>query len=83
MNMKSIFSQITSVQNCLTVPAIIGPLHTTGSVSFSRSRFTDIISIPVLLLAGNSPNSFPIAFSLIPKDFGIDGPVISASSIAV
>ncbi len=82
INIKSTSVQITSVQNCLTVLAIIGPLQTTGSESFSKSKLTDIISIPVLLLIGNSPNSLALAFSLIPKAFGIEGPVISASRMA-
>ena len=38
---------MTSVQNCFTVPAIMGPRQITGSESFSSSRFIDIISIPV------------------------------------
>lgn len=41
INMKSTSIHITSVQNCLTVPAIIGPLQITGSVSFSKSRLID------------------------------------------
>ncbi|MPN47956.1 hypothetical protein SDC9_195560 [bioreactor metagenome] len=72
-----------SLQNCLTVSAITGPLQTTGSVSFSRSRLTDIMSIPVLLLTGIIYVSFPVALFLRPKALGIEGPVISASSMAV
>ena len=74
---------MTSCQNCFTVPAITGPLHITGSVVFSRSRFTDIVCMPVLLVTGKIPLSSPIARSVMPKALGIDGPVISASSTAV
>ncbi len=42
----------------------------------------DISSMPVSVTAGKIPISLPIAFSWMPKDFGIDGPVISASRIA-
>ncbi len=52
--MKSTSSscQMTSVQNCLTVPPMIGPRQTTGSVSFSRSRLMDMTSMPVLVRTG-------------------------------
>ena len=40
-----------------------------------------MISIPVLLLAGSSPHSLLMAFSWMPKSFGMDGPVISASKM--
>jgi hypothetical protein len=83
MNIKSTSPQITSVQNCFTVLPIIGPLHTTGSVSFFKSKLTDMISIPVLVLTGNKPSSLLAAFPLIPNAFGIEGPVTSASRIAV
>ena len=43
---------MTSVQNCFTAPAITGPRHTTGSVSFSVSRLRLMISMPVLVSAG-------------------------------
>ena len=82
MNMKSTSPQITSVQNCFTVLPRIGPLQITGSVSFSRRRLIDIISIPVLLFKGYKPNSLPVALSFMPNAFGIEGPVTSASSIA-
>ena len=81
--MKSTSPQITSVQNCLTVPEIRLPRHTTGSVSFSSSRFRLIIFTPVRLSAGIIPSSQPIALSRTPNIFGMDGPVISASRIAV
>ena len=55
----------------------------TGSVSFSRSRFTLIIFTPVRLSTGRMPSSVPMAFSWIPNIFGMEGPVISASRIAV
>ena len=82
-NMKSTSPQRTSVQNCFTVPAISAPRQITGSVSFSSSRFTLISFTPVRLSTGKIPSSVPIAFSRIPKIFGMDGPVISASSTAV
>ncbi|KAF5043268.1 hypothetical protein DSECCO2_504040 [anaerobic digester metagenome] len=63
------------------MPAITGPLQTTGSVSSSSNRFIDIISTPVLLLHGRIPYPLPFAFSVMPKDFGIEGPVMSASKI--
>ena len=64
MNMKSTSPQITSVQNCFTVLPRIGPLQITGSVSFSRRRLIDIISIPVLLFKGYKPSSLPVALGL-------------------
>ena len=45
-------AQMTSVQNCLTVPPMMGPRQATGSVSFSRSRFRLITSMPVLVFTG-------------------------------
>ena len=59
---QSISFHITSVQNCFTTPAITGPLHTTGSDSFSSRRFIDMISIPILVFAGIIPNSQASAF---------------------
>ena len=82
MNMTSTSFQMTSVQNCLTVPAMIGPRQTTGSVSFSSSRLIDIMSTPSFEVTGKMPMSLPVAFSCTPNAFGIDGPVISASRIA-
>ena len=40
-------------------------------------------SMPVFVLTGKRPSSQPCAFSCMPKHFGIDGPVTSASRIAV
>ena len=51
-NRKSTSFQMTSCQNCLTVPAMMGPRHTTGSLSCSSSRFTLITSMPVRLCTG-------------------------------
>ena len=59
MNMMSQSPQITSVQNCLTVPAMMGPRHTTGSVSFSSSRLSDMAFMPVLVSTGKMPSSEP------------------------
>ena len=56
-NMKSTSPHITSDQNCLTVPAMTGPRQTTGSVSFSSSRFRETIFTPVTLAAGMMPPS--------------------------
>ena len=85
INIQSTSSHATSSQNCLTTPAITGPLQITGSVSLSIRRFTDITLIPSLVTSGyiTVPASLHVALSLSPKDLGIDGPVISASSIAV
>ena len=38
--------------------------------------------IPVLVFTGKIPSSLPFAFSFIPNNLGMEGPVISASSIA-
>ena len=78
-NMKSISSQMTSVQNCFTVPAMTGPRQTTGSVSLESSRFRETILMPVTLRAGMMPSSLPISCSCTPKALGMDGPVMSAS----
>ena len=83
MNIKSTSSQTTSVQNCFTAPAITGPRQITGAPSSSSSKFSDIILIPVFDTPGKIPSSLPCALSLIPNIFGIDGPVTSASIIAV
>ena len=39
--------------------------------------------MPVLLITGSTPIPLDSAFSVIPKVFGIEGPVTSASRIAV
>ena len=62
---------------------MIGPRQMTGSVSSSSKRFIDITSMPVLVIAGRIPISVPIALSVIPNIRGMEGPVISASRIAV
>ena len=49
---KSTSFQMTSCQNCFTAPAMTGPRHTTGSVSFSSIRFTLITSMPVRVATG-------------------------------
>ena len=82
-NMQSTSFQITSLQNCLMTPAITGPRQTTGEVSSSSRRLMLMTSMPLFVLTGNRPSSQPCAFSCIPKHFGIDGPVTSASRIAV
>ena len=82
-NMKSTSFQMTSCQNCFTAPAITGPRHTTGSVSFSSSRFTLITSMPVLVRTGMMPCSVAAARPCRPNSLGMDGPVTSASSTAV
>ena len=52
-------------------------------VSFSTRRFNDISLMPDFVTGGyiTVPASSQVAFSCTPKDFGIDGPVISASMI--
>ena len=84
-NIQSTSPQSTSSQNCLTALAMTGPLQITGSVSFSTRRFNDISLMPDFVTGGyiTVPASSQVAFSCTPKDFGIDGPVISASRIAV
>ena len=59
----------------------------TGSVSWSNNKFADMICIPVLEVAG-SITSAPPACTIptppsMPNAFGMEGPVISASRIAV
>lgn len=83
MNIYSMSVQITSLQNCLTVPAIIGPRQTTGSVSLFKRRLVEMISIPLVVCIGSRPISVALAFPCSPKALGIDGPVISASKTAV
>ena len=82
-NITSTSPHTTSVQNCLTVPPIIGPRQSTGSVSSSSKRLTDMSFVPPLLITGSTPRPSDIACSCTPKMRGIDGPVISASSTAV
>ena len=74
---------MTSVQNCFTVPAMTGPRHTTGSVSFSNKRFSETSFTPVLLSAGMMPSSVPESCWQTPKARGMEGPVMSASKMAV
>ena len=82
--MQSISPHTTSVQNCCTVPDITGPRHTTGDSSSSIRRFTLITLIPVLVSIGTiPPRGAASHIPWRPKDFGMEGPVISASSIAV
>ena len=82
-NIKSTSPYTTSVQNCFTTPASTGPLQTTGSVSSSKSKFTLITGMPVLLTAGIRKLSSPVAFSFMPNALGMLGPVMSASIIAL
>lgn len=60
-----------------------GRAQTTGEVSSGRSSLMLMVSMPVFVLTGNRPSSLPMAFSWMPKHFGIDGPVMSASRMAV
>ena len=83
MTITSTSPQITSVQNCFTIPAITGPLQSTGEVTSSKSRFTLTASIPVVVFMGIIPPSGAASQSpLSPKAFGIEGPVTSASITA-
>ena len=59
--MKSTLPQTTSLQNCLTVPAMTGPRHTTGSVSFSVRKLRLMTSTPPLETTGSMPRSLPTA----------------------
>ena len=65
------------------MPARIGPRHTTGAVSESSSRFSDMTRTPVRLSTGYIPASLPMAFSARPNARGMEGPVMSASRTAV
>ena len=77
---QSTSPQHTSVQNCLTVPAIRLPRQITGSVSCSSSRLMDMTFTPFLASCGRMPSSLPTALSWMPRMRGILGPVMSASS---
>ena len=74
---------MTSVQNCSTAPAMMGPRQTTGSVSCGSSTFMLIICMPPALLTGRIKFSPPRAPSCTPNICGTLGPVTSASSMAV
>ncbi len=65
------------------MPATNGPLQSTGSPSCSKSKLEDIIFIPVFVTTGIIFWPSLTAFSWLPKTFGIDAPVISASKIPV
>ena len=61
----------------------MGPRQTTGSDSSFKSRLIDMMSMPPVLFKGRMPAASADAFStspLTPKTFGIEGPVMSASS---
>ena len=61
----------------------MGPRQTTGSDSSFKSRLIDMMSMPPALFKGRMPAALAAAFStspLTPKTFGIEGPVMSASS---
>ena len=78
------FCHNVSPQNCLITPPRTGPLQITGSVSFASIRLTETMSIPQVVVAGRiSPSALPTRFMERPNAFGIDGPVISPSKIAV
>ena len=83
MNMMSLSPHSTSVQNCLTAPAMTGPRQTTGVVSSGSSRFRLMVLMPVLLTTGKMVVSVPWARSVRPNMRGTEGPVTSASSTAV
>ena len=59
-----------------------GPRQTTGSVSLSSSRFTDISWMPVLVSTGTIASPCAMARLWTPKTLGMEGPVMSASSTA-
>src|SRR5574344_977582 len=55
MTITSTSPQMTSVQNCLTIPAMTGPLQRTGEEVSSRRRFTLTVSITVVVFTGMIP----------------------------
>ena len=62
---------------------ITGPRQITGSVSCSSSRFTDMSWMPVAVDTGMMASDVPAARPWMPKALGMDGPVMSASRMAV
>ena len=74
---------MTSCQNCWIMPEITGPRQMTGASSFSSSRLTLITRMPVFVSIGKMPSALPSARPCSPNILGIDGPVTSASRIAV
>ena len=83
-NITSTSPQTTSLQNCFTAPAITGPRQTTGDLGSSTSRLSDITPIPHWVRQGRMPPSpSATARSARPKAVGMDGPVTSASRMAV
>ena len=60
-----------------------GPRQMTGSVSCSSSRFTLISWMPVSVCTGRMASSEPTARPWMPKHLGMEGPVTSASRMAV
>ena len=60
-----------------------GPRQMTGSVSLGSSRLMDMTLMPSGVTAGSIPSSLPTICSCRPKAFGMDGPVMSASRMAV
>ena len=83
-NIKSTLSQTTSVQNCFTAPATIGPRQMTGWVASSKRRLIDITLMPFFVRTGRMFfSSIASALAVRPKALGTLGPVISASRIAV
>ena len=84
MNMQSTSPQLTSDQNCWSTSVITGLLQMTGWFSSCIMRFMDMILIPVAVTAGRSPfSSAARSAGVTPNIFGMLGPVISASRIAV
>ena len=55
----------------------------TGEVGSSNKRFNEMVSIPVLVRTGKIVVSLAVAISVKPNAFGMEGPVRSASMMAV
>ena len=83
-NIQSTSPHTTSLQNCFTVPASIGPRQMTGLVSSSMRRLRDITFMPVRVTTGRMccPSIDSALSRFTPKERGIEGPVMSASSTA-
>ena len=67
----------------MTAPAITGPRQTTGSFGLSTSKLSEITRTPPAETLGRMPFSLPSVPPVRPNAFGMDGPVMSASSTAV
>src|SRR5450756_105785 len=69
----------TSVQNCLMADVSSGPRQMTGWLESSKSRFMEMILIPVAVSGGTMPTIEDSGRTVRPNRRGMDGPVMSAS----